>query len=201
MSGLLRVFLRAVETTIRRRSPDAPPDARFAAVAFVHRFGSYLNSHVHFHVLLNNAGIFPERGGFVAADPAEVLRVYDVNTVGPLRVTQALLPNLRRGDRKLVMNMSSGLGSIANNGRGSSVGYRSSKAALNMQTRTVAMELADEGFIVVAMSPGWVRTDMGGERAPLGPEESVRGMLGTLAPLTAADSGGYLNHDGSGLPW
>ena len=64
-------------------------------------------------VLLNNAGIFPERGGFVDADPAEVLRVYDVNTVGPLRVIQALLPNLRKGDRKLIMNMSSGLGSIA----------------------------------------------------------------------------------------
>ena len=152
-------------------------------------------------VLLNNAGIFPERGGFVDADPAEVLRVYDVNTVGPLRVTQALLPNLRKGDRKLIMNMSSGLGSIANNGRGSSVGYRSSKAALNMQTRTVAMELADEGFIVVAMSPGWVRTDMGGENANLSPEESVRGMLAALAPLEAADSGSYLNHDGTGLSW
>ena len=151
--------------------------------------------------LINNAGIFSEHGDFTTADPDEVLRVYAVNTVGPLRVTQALLPALRRGDRKLVMNMSSGLGSIANNGRGSSVGYRSSKAALNMQTRTLAMELQDEGFVCVAMSPGWVRTDMGGERAPLSPEESVRGMLGTLAPLGPEQTGQYYDHNGQQLPW
>lgn len=151
--------------------------------------------------LLNNAGIFPERGGFMDADPEEVLRVYTVNAVGPLRVTQALLPNLRDGERKLIMNMSSGLGSIANNGRGAYVGYRSSKAALNMQTRTLAAELKDEGFVCVAMSPGWVRTDMGGERANLSPEESVRGMLNTLAPLGTNESGLYYNHDGTTLPW
>jgi NAD(P)-dependent dehydrogenase (short-subunit alcohol dehydrogenase family) len=152
-------------------------------------------------VLLNNAGIFPSRGSFTEEDPAEALRVYDVNTVGPLRVTQALLPNLRAGDRKMVMNMSSGLGSIANNGRGSSAAYRASKSALNMLTRTMAMDLKDEDFTFVAMSPGWVRTDMGGENAQLSPAESVRGMLGVLAPLTPADSGRYLSHDGTELPW
>jgi len=152
-------------------------------------------------VILNNAGIFPARGSFETEDPAEVLHVLDVNTVGPLRVTQALLPNLRRGHRKLVMNMSSGLGSIANNQRGSSAAYRSSKAALNMLTRTLAADLASENFICVAMSPGWVRTDMGGERANLSPAESIAGMLAVLAPLTTADSGRYLNYDGSELPW
>jgi len=152
-------------------------------------------------VLINNAGIFPERGGFASADPDEVLRVYAVNTVGPLRVTQALLPALRRGEHKLIMNMSSGLGSIADNGRGSSVGYRSSKAALNMQTRTLAMELQDEGFICIVMSPGWVRTDMGGERAPLSATESVRGMLETMASLGPEQTGEYFNHDGQQLPW
>ena len=152
-------------------------------------------------VLLNNAGIFPNRGSFEGEDPAEALRVFDVNTIGPLRVTQTLLPNLRAGDRKLVMNMSSGLGSITNNGRGSSAAYRSSKSALNMLTRTMAMDLNSEGFIFVAMSPGWVRTDMGGDRAQLSPEESVGGMLGVLAPLTPEDSGRYLSHDGKELPW
>jgi len=151
--------------------------------------------------LLNNAGIFPERGDFASADPAVVLRTYEVNTVGPMRVAQALLPNLNRSQRKLVMNMSSGLGSIANNDRGSSAGYRASKAALNMLTRTMAADLAADGFICVAMSPGWVRTDMGGERAQLSPEDSVQGILNTLAPLTTEDSGRFLNHDGSELPW
>jgi NAD(P)-dependent dehydrogenase (short-subunit alcohol dehydrogenase family) len=156
---------------------------------------------VSLDVLLNNAGIFPERGNFESEDPAEVLRVFDVNTVGPLRVTQALLPNLRLGKRKLIMNMSSGLGSIQNNKRGSSAAYRSSKAALNMLTRSMAADLADENFTCIAMSPGWVRTDMGGERAVLSPAESIGGMLNTLAPLTPQDSGRYLNHDGSELPW
>ncbi len=150
--------------------------------------------------LLNNAGVFGRRDRCEDLDPATALREYDVNCVGPMRVTQALLPALRRGQRKLVMNMSSGLGSIANS-RGTSPGYRASKAALNMYTATLAAELRDEGFICVAMSPGWVRTDMGGENANLAPEESVRGILATLAPLTAADSGRFLNHDGSGLPW
>ena len=152
-------------------------------------------------VLMNNAGIFLEHGDFESADPAAVMKVYDVNVVGPLRVTQALLPNLRSGERKLIMNMSSGLGSIANNTGGGMVAYRASKAALNMQTHTLAADLAKEDFICIAMSPGWVRTDMGGENANLSPAESVSGMLSTLAPLTAKDSGRYLNHDGTELPW
>ena len=66
ISGLLTVFLRAVETTIRQRSPGAPPGARFGAIAFVHRFGSYLNSHVHFHVLVTD-------GVFSAGDDGEAV--------------------------------------------------------------------------------------------------------------------------------
>ena len=152
-------------------------------------------------VLLNNAGIFPTREGFEGSTVDESRRIYEVNTLGPMRVTQALLPNLRAGDRKLVMNMSSGLGSIANAGRGAMLGYRMSKAALNMQTRVQAGDLAAEGFIFVAMSPGWVRTDMGGPNANLEPAESIRGMLATMAPLTAADSGKYFAYSGEELPW
>lgn len=152
-------------------------------------------------VLLNNAGIFPSWGGIEEVDPDEVLRVYAVNTVGPIRVTQALLPNLRRGHRKLIMNMSSGLGSIASNDRGTMIGYRESKAALNMFTRSLAAELAAGGFTCIAMSPGWVRTDMGGESAPLSPEESVQGMLSVLAGTVVEDSGRYLDYQGEELDW
>ena len=150
-------------------------------------------------VLLNNAGIFPSRVGIEDADPEDYARVYDVNVIGPLRVTQALLPNLRAGNRKLIMNMSSGLGSIANNGRGSSAGYRESKSALNMMTRSMAAEL--DGFICIAMSPGWVRTDMGGPNATLSPEQSVSGMLAVLAAATSEESGRYFDHKGDELPW
>ena len=149
--------------------------------------------------LLNNAGIFPSRGGIESATPEDYARVYDVNVIGPLRVTQALLPNLRAGERKLIMNMSSGLGSIAGNGRGSSAGYRESKSALNMMTKSMAAEF--EGFICIAMSPGWVRTDMGGPNANLSPEESVGGMLAVLAAATTADSGRYLDYKGDELDW
>lgn len=151
-------------------------------------------------VLLNNAGIFPTRAGFAKESVADARRAFEVNTLGPMRVTQALLPNLRAGERKLVMNMSSGLGSITNT-RGGMAGYRMSKAALNMQTRVEAGDLRGEGFIFVAMSPGWVRTDMGGPNATLSPAESVRGMLAILAGLTAADSGRFFNYDGQELPW
>ena len=150
-------------------------------------------------VLLNNAGIFPSREGIEKADPGDYARVYDVNVIGPLRVTQALLPNLQSGSRKLIMNMSSGLGSIAANGRGSSAGYRESKAALNMMTKSMAAEF--DGFICIAMSPGWVRTDMGGPNANLSPEESVGGMLDVLAGTGPEDSGRYLGHDGNELGW
>ena len=152
-------------------------------------------------VLLNNAGIFLEYGKFESADPASAMTVYDVNVLGPMRVIQALLPNLRASERKMIMNMSSGLGSIANNNSGGMVAYRSSKAALNMQTRTLAADLAEEEFICIAMSPGWVRTDMGGENATLSPAESVSGMLSTLAPLTPENTGTYLNYDATELPW
>lgn len=156
---------------------------------------------VKIDAVLNNAGIFPQRESVEDTDPDVALKVYAVNTVGPLRVTRALLPNLRAGKGKLVMNMSSGLGSIADNSRGGMVDYRASKAALNMISRTMAAEWKLDGFIVVAMSPGWVRTDMGGPSANLSPEESVAGILKTLAGLKADDTGSYFNHDGSRLDW
>ncbi len=152
-------------------------------------------------VLLNNAGIFPTRGGLEDFDASSVQRVYEVNTLGPMRVTHALLPHLRRGDRKLVMNMSSGLGSIASNRRGGALGYRESKAALNMFTRSLHAEFSGEGFVCVAMSPGWVRTDMGGSAAPLSPEESVRGMLEVLSEAGPEQSGRYWEYSGKELPW
>ena len=152
-------------------------------------------------VLLNNAGIFPQRASFEETDPDEALRVYAVNSIGPLRVTQALMPMMRRAEGGLIMNMSSGLGSIANNSRGSMVDYRASKAALNMMSRTMGAELNDDGIVVVAMSPGWVQTDMGGSNANLTPEESVSGILKTLSGLTLDDTGTYYNYDGSELPW
>jgi NAD(P)-dependent dehydrogenase (short-subunit alcohol dehydrogenase family) len=152
-------------------------------------------------LLINNAGIFPRVDSLSEADFDAVAWTYAVNTIGPMRVTRALMPNLKLGEARQVVSITSGLGSIANNTSGRYYGYRESKAALNMFTRTLAAELADDGYTCVVLSPGWVRTDMGGPNANLSPEQSITGMRSVIAKLTPADSGTYWNWNGETLPW
>lgn len=152
-------------------------------------------------LLINNAGIFPRFGTLAETDFDDVAQILAVNTIGPMRVTRALLPNLRRGNGKQIVSISSGLGSIAGNDSGRYYGYRESKAGLNMFTRSLAAELADEGFTCVVMSPGWVQTDMGGPNATLTPEQSIRGMRKVISGLTPDVTGTFWNHDGETLPW
>jgi NAD(P)-dependent dehydrogenase (short-subunit alcohol dehydrogenase family) len=96
--------------------------------------------------------------------------------------------------------MSSRLGSISE-ASGMTLPYATSKAALNMLAKGLSATLAPRGIIVVAVSPGWVRTDMGGQGAPLEPETSVRGLRKVIAGLRRQDSGKFLSHDGSTIPW
>jgi len=152
-------------------------------------------------LLINNAGISgrnPEGGGL---DFERVALVLDVNLIGPMRVTHALLPALERGAGKRVVNVSSRLGSVELNTSGGFNGYRESKAGLNMFSRSLAHELAPKGIRCIALSPGWVRTDMGGPEAPLSPEESIRGMLAVIAGVGEEESGRYYQWDGEELPW
>ncbi len=123
-----------------------------------------------------------------------------VNTLGPLRVTQALLPNLRAGKRRTIVNMSSQLGSIEQS-NGTWYAYRASKAALNQITKTLSAELASEGFTVVVLHPGWVRTDMGGAGATYTPQESVRGLIAVIEKLGPADNGRFYDFKGNAIPW
>jgi NAD(P)-dependent dehydrogenase (short-subunit alcohol dehydrogenase family) len=160
-------------------------------------------------VLINNAGIWmapdqPDRassGPLADLRPDAVLEVLRINAVAPLLVTQALAPCLAAAGRSVVVNLSSGLGSIEGTRARGNVGYAMSKAALNMATRQLAAELAGQGTIVVSMSPGWVATDMGGPSAPLEAPESVKGMLNVLDALTPAQSGLFLDHAGAVMPW
>ncbi len=152
-------------------------------------------------LLINNAGIFPRVGKITEIDFDDYSRTLAVNTVGPVRVTRALLPNLRRGQLKMIAGLSSNLGSIAENERGNFYGYRESKAALNMFTKTLAAELGPEGFICVVLTPGWVQTDMGGPNAPLTPADSISGMKAVLDELTPADNGTFWSYDGRQMPW
>jgi NAD(P)-dependent dehydrogenase (short-subunit alcohol dehydrogenase family) len=171
-----------------------------------------LVGHVHgdagaLDLLVNNAGISggasADRFGTVDADTmTETLRV---NAVAPHLLVQAFADLLRAGaaaeGRAVVINVTSQLGSIARTGGGGWHSYKASKAALNMCTRLQAAELVDDGVIVVAMHPGWVRTDMGGSQARLSAEEAVDGMRSVVRDLSADDAGRFLAYDGEALPW
>jgi NAD(P)-dependent dehydrogenase (short-subunit alcohol dehydrogenase family) len=152
-------------------------------------------------LLINNAGIFPRVSKIDEIDFGDYERTLAVNTVGPVRVTRALLPNLRQGELKMIAGLSSNLGSIAENTRGNFYGYRESKAALNMFTKTLAAEFGPEGFTCIVLTPGWVQTDMGGPDATLTPAESIAGMKAVLDKLTPADNGTFWSYDGSQMPW
>ena len=153
-------------------------------------------------LLINNAGMANRDGmDFETLSFDGVERVLAVNTIGPMRVTRALLPNLRLGEAKQIVHISSGLGSIEENTDGGFYGYRESKAALNMFNRSLAVNLKDEGFTCVVMSPGWVRTDMGGPEANLSPEESITGMKKVIGGLTIEDTGTFQSWDGNDRAW
>jgi NAD(P)-dependent dehydrogenase (short-subunit alcohol dehydrogenase family) len=152
-------------------------------------------------LLINNAGIFPMAATLPEIDFDNITRTLAVNTIGPMRVTRALLPNLRRGKAKQIVNITSNLGSIADNTDGRFYGYRESKAALNMFTRSLAAELREDGFTCIVMNPGWVQTDMGGANAPLKAPESISGMRAVIDRLTPADTGTFWTHEGKQMPW
>ena len=151
-------------------------------------------------VLVNNAGIMGPRSGFGETDYDDWVQVLKVNSLAPMRMAERFVEQVARSERKLIVNVSSVMGSIAQNGGGHYI-YRSSKAALNMVTRGLAADLADRGITVVSLHPGWVRTDMGGADATLAPAESVAGMRRVIEGLTTADSGGFFGYDGGEIPW
>lgn len=152
-------------------------------------------------VLINNAGVHGRTGPLAELDFEDMLRTYTVNTLGPLRLTAALLPALRRSAVRRIVHLSSSMGSIGDNSWGGSYGYRLSKAALNMAMRNLHVELHGEGFITIALHPGWAQTDMGGPSAPVPVPESVRGMLQVIDGLTPERSGRFWAYDGQELAW
>ncbi len=152
-------------------------------------------------LLINNAGIFPRESRILSVDIDDYMRTLAVNTAGPVLVTAAVLPNLQRGELKKIVNITSRLGSIEYNTQGGFYGYRESKAALNMFTKTLASELGADGFICLTLHPGWVSTDMGGPSAPLTPEQSVSGMRTVIANLKPEDNGAYRSYEGEPVPW
>ena len=147
-------------------------------------------------VLINNAGIINR----TETSREAMLQGFSVNTLGPMYVTEALLTNLKASNNPKVINISSQLG-ILKNGSGKPVPYSVSKAGLNMVTRIQHTDHHRQGLIVISIHPGWNRTDMGGQNAPLSVQETVPQMIKTIDSLEAKDSGKFFNYDKKELPW
>jgi len=153
-------------------------------------------------LLLNNAGIGGPRGQTIGNIDYEAwANVLDVNTLGPLRVAEAFVMNVASSEQKLIVTLTSGMGSIADNTSGGAFAYRSSKAAVNMAMRSLAVDLAAQGIICLVINPGWVRTDMGGPHGTQTPAESVAKLRRLIDNLKPAHSGKFLNHDGREYAW
>jgi NAD(P)-dependent dehydrogenase (short-subunit alcohol dehydrogenase family) len=153
-------------------------------------------------LLLNNAGVMGARGQTIGNIDYEAWRtVLDANTMGPTRVSEAFVDHVARSKRKLIVTLTSGMGSLADNTSGGSIAYRSSKAAVNMVMRSLAIDLAPRGVTCVVINPGWVRTDMGGSHATLTPTESVTRLRVLIETLEPAQSGKFFNYNGREYAW
>ena len=152
-------------------------------------------------VLINNAGICPRSGGLGSLDWDTARQGFEVNTIAPLRLAEALLPNIKRSKGKAILNVSTQMGSIDDNTSGGSYAYRMSKAALNMGTRSLAHDTRADDVIAFVIHPGWVQTDMGGPNAKITTTQSVEGMLSVLHDCDEETSGEFMNWDGSKLAW
>jgi len=152
-------------------------------------------------ILINNAGVGGRDDNDLASiDFEQMQNTFAVNAFGPLRVIQSLMPNLRLGQRKLVIGMSSQLGSIERS-NGGMYAYRASKTALNQFNKILASELGPQGFVFTVLHPGWVQTEMGGANATLTPQESVRGLVGVIEKLGPDDNGRFYDYQGKTIPW
>ncbi|XP_068629417.1 C-signal [Battus philenor] len=164
------------------------------------------------NLLVNNAGVSTKFTKLSLVKEDQLMDNFTVNTVAPIMLTKTLLPFLIQAadanndkpvgaHRAAVINMSSVLGSIAQNDQGGFYPYRCSKAALNAATKSMSLDLRKNQILVACVHPGWVRTDMGGKNAPLDVDTSISGIFNTIYKLGEDDSGKFLQYDGSELPW
>ncbi len=190
------------------------PDARLEVIELdvtsqpsVAAMGAHLSTYLKkstsgtcIDMLINNAGVLLETEAPLEELSIDQLRAsFETNTLGPARVTQAMMTFLQRSKQPVVANMSSLMGSIGDNKSGKAYGYRLSKAALNMFTKNLALDYP--GLIAVCLHPGWVQTDMGGENALITPEESVHGLINVLNGLKPSDTSCFFDFRGKKLEW
>jgi NAD(P)-dependent dehydrogenase (short-subunit alcohol dehydrogenase family) len=154
-----------------------------------------------FDLVFINAGIAPQgRGDAAGASRDEAASIFMTNAVAPMRVARAFLDRVRNGPGSIAF-MSSGLGSVTNKTDSYSELYSASKAALNSLSRSLAASLGGRRITVLAVAPGWVRTDMGGRGAPLSVEESVRGIVDMLESRAGTGRHGFVDYRGREVEW
>ena len=149
-------------------------------------------------LLINNAGILRSES-LDDMDFESMRQQFEINALGPLRVSHSLIPSLRSGAK--IALVTSRMGSIADNGSGGRYGYRMSKAALNMAGVSLAKDLQSRGIAVAILHPGYVRTDMTNHSGLIEPEESVAGLLDRIDELTMETTGRFWHSNGEALPW
>ena len=154
-------------------------------------------------LLINNAGIYPDsdKSGFGHTDYAEWVQAFRTNTMAPLKMAETFATQITRSKQKTIVTITSKMGSIADNGGGGSYLYRTSKTAVNMVVKSLAIDLKPSGITAVVFHPGWVKTDMGGPNALISAEQSVSGIRQVISRLTLADSGKFFGYDGQVIPW
>jgi NAD(P)-dependent dehydrogenase (short-subunit alcohol dehydrogenase family) len=149
-------------------------------------------------LLINNAGVLSVES-LDKPDLAAMRRQFEVNTLGPLRITTALLPNLAAGAKVAII--ASRMGSIGDNSSGGYYGYRASKAAVNAVGVSLARDLGQRGVIVLLLHPGFVKTDMTGHRGTVEPDVSAAGLIARIDEAGPEASGHFFHFEGGELPW
>jgi NAD(P)-dependent dehydrogenase (short-subunit alcohol dehydrogenase family) len=159
-------------------------------------------------VLINNAGVGGKWDPLPETDFEDMGRTMEVNALGPMRLSAALLSAVLKGNTRKIVHLTTRMASMSENTpvgvygfAGGAYAYRMSKAALNAGMRTMAVDFREQGLITVLLNPGWVQTDLGGKMAPTRPEESVQGMLRVIDELSLASSGRFFDYQGKECPW
>ena len=149
-------------------------------------------------LLIANAGTYGPRDPSTAEDAEAWAETFAINTIAPFLLAKAVLPGVERSGGKLIA-ITSKMGSVDDNGSGGFVAYRSSKSALNMAWKSLAVD--NPAVPCAVLHPGWVQTRMGGGAAPLSPQDSVAGMRRVIGGLDADRSGGFFAFDGAEIAW
>jgi NAD(P)-dependent dehydrogenase (short-subunit alcohol dehydrogenase family) len=148
-------------------------------------------------ILINNAGVYPS----VDSNSDDWAKAFKINSMAPLKVSQAFAPHLGKGTLKKLATLSSKMGSMDDNTSGGSYIYRSSKAAANMVMKSLSIDLKPQGISVVTLHPGWVQTDMGGANALINTPTSVAGMRRVIEKLSIENTGKFIAYDGKEIAW